>query len=84
MKTESVRRITKFYTSFDDHGMTWPTPGPDMGELEWTLRYSHPSRIDLLKAASVVAAYSQLVKGNDSTRRLIARGLKQAMKLEVK
>ena len=83
MKRESVRALryeNSAYAVFDDHGMTWPLPGEQMGNLEWKLRYSKLSRVEELFAASVVAAYAQLVTGNDETRRLIARGIKQAMK----
>jgi hypothetical protein len=65
---------------FDDHGMTWPLPGQQMGELEHAMRYGTPTQTQKYFAASIIAAYAQLVTGNDETRRLIARGIKQAMK----
>jgi hypothetical protein len=80
MKRESVRVVGTTRVAFDDHGMTWPLPGKALGDLEWTLRYGVPTDSQRLDAAGVVAAYAQLVTGNDETRRLVARGIKQAMK----
>lgn len=40
----------------------WPNPlSPQSTELEWTLRYGQPTRQDLLRAASEMAAYRALV-----------------------
>lgn len=84
MKREEVRIVGTTRVSFDDYGMIWPLPGPALGNLEWTLRYGKPTTSQQLDAAGVIAAYAQLVTGNDATRRLIARGIKQAMKARCK
>lgn len=43
-----------------DESSVWPDPST-LGPLEWSLRYADPTREDLLAAASVVAAYRQLL-----------------------
>lgn len=37
--------------------MSWPMPDND---LEWKLRYGQPTRAELLQAASILSAYSQM------------------------
>ena len=49
------------YRQFD--GMCWPVPGEAMNELEWRQRYGgDPSMSNRLVAASVLSAYSELVR----------------------
>jgi hypothetical protein len=50
-----------FYRRFD--GMVWPAPSVRMGDLEWKLRHS-PDMVttqDMLLAASVIEAYTQMI-----------------------
>lgn len=54
------------YRTFD--GMVWPVPGERLRALEWTLRYGNCSERDQLLAASVIAAYSQMVKDSATKR----------------
>lgn len=53
------------YLHFDD--MTWPDPA-DPGEVEWKLCYGHPTQTDRYFAASVMAAYRQLVTDTQKVR----------------
>lgn len=48
--------MTKTHVTIDD--TAWPLPN---NNLEWTLRYGTPTKTDLLLAASILAAYSQIV-----------------------
>lgn len=54
----------KTYLRFDD--MTWPNPDDPM-DIEWKLRYGQPTQSERHIAASMIAAYKQLV--NDPQRR---------------
>lgn len=53
------------YLHFDR--MTWPNPH-DPQRVEWTLRYGTPDRAQLLAAASMIAAYKQLVFDSQRAR----------------
>jgi hypothetical protein len=46
-----------------DNDTVWPLVEKDdeKGGLEWRLRYGNPSREDMLKAASIVSAYDNLI-----------------------
>lgn len=63
------------YLHFD--GMTWPHPG-DPGEVEWTLRYGTPTREQLNVAASMVAAYKQLIEDPQRRRNEKVAGVRRA------
>jgi hypothetical protein len=56
--------------------MAWPNPD-DPGEVQWRLRYSTPTRSDLLFAASVLAAYSQLVEDSQRVRNEKVAGIRR-------
>lgn len=47
--------MTKKYIIIED--MSWPMPD---NELEWKLRYGTPTKAELLQAASILSAYSQI------------------------
>lgn len=64
-----------FYLLFDD--MCWPTAGAACGDLEWTLRYGEPTRQQLLCAASVLAAYRQMVYDSREKRQRVIHMLKK-------
>jgi hypothetical protein len=64
------------YVAFD--GMTWPNPADPL-EVEWSLRYGAPSREQMLVAASVVAAYRQLVEDPQRIRNGKVATLRQAL-----
>ncbi|CAN7592622.1 hypothetical protein LJR039_004312 [Pseudorhodoferax sp. LjRoot39] len=50
-----------FHRNFD--GMCWPVPGMALNELEWRQRYAgEPSTSDRMVVASVLSAYSELVR----------------------
>lgn len=63
------------YLSFDD--MCWPTAGDANAELEWVLRYGTPTKEQLLCAASVLAAYRQMVSDTVEKRQKIVRILRE-------
>ena len=59
-------------------GGTWPVPDDGLAELEWRLRYGTPTRSDLLTAASVMAAYRQLIEATEAQRNRVVRALREA------
>lgn len=63
-------------------GGIWPAADASLDELEWTLRYGTPSRADVLDAASVLAAYRQMVGSNERTRAVTVRVLCAARKVK--
>lgn len=68
------------WAAFD--GMIWPIPDRGAAELEWRLRYGlgTPDRSDLLAAASIVAAYAQMVRDPQSKRNAVVRCLREAQR----
>lgn len=64
------------FVHFD--GMTWPNP-MDPTEIEWRLRYGHPTREDILMAATFMAAYKELVFNTQERRNAKVRGIRKAM-----
>lgn len=64
------------YLHFD--GMAWPNP-IDPLDVEWTLRYGAPSREQLRVAASMIAAYKQLVEDPKRRRDAKIAGLRRAL-----
>ena len=68
-----------------DGGGTWPTPmyGQDgEGGLEWRLRYANDEQLvkDRFCAASVVAAYGELIMLPEKERNAVIRDLRAAMR----
>lgn len=66
-------------------GMTWPLPGHDMDEqLEWRMRYAEKFRVehqavaDRYDAASIIAAYSELVQCTAKKRGHVIAELRNA------
>lgn len=63
-------------------GMTWPLPGEALGQVQWNLRYGKPTRSDLLQAASVMAAYDQMIMRDTAKKRAyVVRELRAGMLL---
>lgn len=63
-------------------GMGWPHPD-DAADLEWRLRYTTTaSREDCLTAASVVAAYRQLIGDSLATSRSKLSRIRRALASE--
>lgn len=65
------------YVFFD--GMTWPVPGARLSDAEHRLRHREATREDVLLAASVVAAYRQLVTDTEAKRRVVVRKVRKGM-----
>jgi hypothetical protein len=68
-----------------DGGGTWPTPMYGQGDescLEWRLRYANPEQLvkDRFLAASVVAAYGDLIRLPEKERNAVIRDLRAAMR----
>ena len=63
------------FLSFD--GMCWPTAGVACADLEWVLRYGEPTKQELLCAASVLAAYRQMVYDGREKRQRVIHMLKK-------
>jgi hypothetical protein len=59
--------------SFD--GMCWPNATEEINDLEWELRYGHPDRSDYLLAATICAAYRELVTCPKNKRDYVVREL---------
>lgn len=59
--------------------MAWPAPGERMDEIEHALRYGTPSRKDVLAAASIIAAYRELVNAPRKKRDHVVRKLRSAL-----
>lgn len=80
-KAEADRRRVKVsdpYVFFDS--MTWPYPGERLAELERKLRQqpAELSASDRLLAASVVAAFFQLVENDESQNEIVLENLRYA------
>lgn len=67
--------MSRVYLHFG--GMAWPNPA-DPNDIEWTLRYGEPTREQLMVAASMVAAYKQLVADPQRTRNDKVGGIRAA------
>jgi hypothetical protein len=75
--TPEAIKVGKTHLLFS--GMCWPRidiSKDDSETLEWRLRYSTPSREDILLSASIIAAYRALVLSTQKNRNMIARILK--------
>lgn len=66
------------WAQFDN--MSWPVPGGRLDALEYLLRYGGPSHSDLLWAASVIAAYRQMVMDPRTKREHVIRTLRKVMR----
>lgn len=64
------------YLHFD--GMAWPNP-IDPLDVEWSLRYGTPTREQLNVAASMIAAYKQLVEDPKTRRDAKVAGIRRAL-----
>lgn len=65
------------YAFFGD--MTWPVPGARLDEAEHRLRHGEATREDVLLAASVMAAYRQMMTDPETKRRTVVRQVREAM-----
>lgn len=59
------------------NGMCWPCPCERMGELERVLRYGKPTESDLRSAASVLSAYTQMVRDPAKKRQKVIAELRR-------
>jgi len=75
--TIKPKRVGKYYASFDD--MCWPIPCNELSGLEWRLRYSTPTKSDLLVAASVVSAYQGLIEKPGKFRDQVIKKIKKVI-----
>lgn len=69
------------------HETTWPAIDQSLSELEWRLRYGDAqldpqsqAAKDRMAAASVLAAYRELVTMTEANRRPVIRALRRACK----
>ena len=69
--------MTYVYT---DPDAVWPLPDSRLDALEHTLRYGTPLRSDCVFAASVVAAYRELVNANKERRAHVVSKMRRALK----
>jgi len=60
-------------------GMTWPVPGTRFEEAEYRLRYGRATTQDIALAASVMAAYRQMVGDPEAKLRYVMRNVRVAM-----
>ena len=60
-------------------GMTWPVPGTRLETAELRLRYGRATTQDIALAASVMAAYRQMVGDSEAKRRHVLRNVRAAM-----
>lgn len=59
--------------------MTWPVPSDRVREAEHRLRIGEATRADILIAASVIAAYRQMILDPKRKRDAVVRRLREAM-----
>jgi hypothetical protein len=65
-----------------DDGTTWPTPMVEAEtSLEWRLRYASPEQLvkDRFLAASIVAAYHELIAAPVKKRNAVLADLRRAL-----
>ena len=60
--------------------MTWPAPCARMNEIEWQLRFGELSRADRVAAASIIAAYRQMVSDPQPKRNMVISALRKGIK----
>lgn len=60
--------------------MTWPSYNEAVSEVEWKLRHAPESmtRSDQLTAASVIAAYMQMIGDTQKKRNAVCKSLREA------
>lgn len=83
-KDHGIDYIAEYSAAFDD--MSWPRAGESCRELEWRLRYHKDELFDLTRedeliAASVLAAYHELVHCPRAKREAVVRRLRQVERL---
>ena len=68
------------YARFD--GMCWPCPGPALDRLQDSLRYEKapPNSSDRMVAASVIAAYKQMIGDTRAKRQRVVTALRKESK----
>lgn len=66
------------YASFD--GMCWPVPNQRVRDIGWRMRYSNSplSQEDMLVAASVIAAYAELINCGRAKRESVVAGIRDS------
>jgi len=58
--------------------VVWPLPN---GDLEWRLRYATEiSEVDRMRAASILAAYAQMIRDTTEKRQMVVREIRKAVK----
>lgn len=68
--------MSKAYANGSDdralHETSWPLPtdGESENDVEWQLRYGHPSRSAMLAASEIVAAYRALICDGTTAQQL--------------
>ena len=60
--------------------MMWPAPCARMDEIEWRLRYGQPTHVDQMGAASIIAAYRQMVSDPQTKRNMVISELRKGPK----
>lgn len=72
-------KVTPTHVFFDEMG--WPrAAGEHISELEWRLRHNHEGvkPVDMMHAASVIAAYRRMVFDPRAKRQRVIRALRAA------
>lgn len=74
---DGIDCIGRTWAAFDE--MTWPRANRATGDVEWRIRHSHtpPTPEDLMVAASIIAAYRELVHCPRSKREAVIRRLRE-------
>ena len=57
--------------------MIWPAPCERMDDVEWEMRHGTPRIEDRLLAASIIAAYRQMIADPQKKRNLIVSELRK-------
>lgn len=84
IQDQGIDHITEHTASFDE--MCWPRAGEACGDVEWRLRYHKDELFDLTRedelcAASILAAYRELVHCPRAKREAVVRRLRQVERL---
>ena len=58
-------------------GMAWPNAYPEMGDLENRLRFGEAQEGDAMMAATIIAAYRELLTCRAGKRAAIVRALRE-------
>jgi len=72
-----VEHVSRSSVAFNE--MAWPRAGNYGGDVEWRLRHArdHVTPSDMVMAASILAAYRELVHCPERKRRLVVRALRR-------